>query len=191
MSIDDARLRALWQQQQPPAHLLSSMRRAVRTQRRRLFARRLLEGMLTALAVAVLAWPHGDPGWSPTQLLLIPYFSVYLLASWFIVLRNPAAARDAVTESVAAYTRLRQQQLRITLRDLKIASYSAVALSVYAIAAMIAILQFVDDSRDPAWRSASGVLLAWAAVWHLATFFFVRRGRRLALREYRALRYQR
>lgn len=191
MLIDDARLRALWQQQQPPAHLLSSMRRAVRTQRRRLLARRLLEGMLTVLAVVVLVWPHGDQGWSSTQLLLIPYFSVYLLASWFVVLRNPAAARDAVTESVAVYTRVRQQQLRITLRDLKIASCSAVALSVYAIAAMIAILQFVDDSRDPAWRSAGGVLLGWAVIWHLATCFFVRRGRRRALREYRALGHQR
>lgn len=191
MSIDDARLRALWQQQQPPAHLLSSMRGAVRTQRRRLFARRLLEGMLTVLAVVALAWPQGESGWSPTQLLLIPYFSVYLLASWFVVLRNPAAARDALTESVAVYTRLRQQQLRITLRDLRIASYSAVALSLYAMAAMIAILQFVDDSRGPAWRSAGGVLLAWAVVWHLATFLFVRGGRRRALREYRALRHQR
>ena len=88
MDINDDALRALWQRQQPPSGLADVMARKIQRHRRVEKVRRVIEVALTVAGVALLTSPVADGRLSPGQWLLIPFFSVFLVASWSILLRQ-------------------------------------------------------------------------------------------------------
>lgn len=180
----DERLRALWQRQQPPPALVHDLAGRVARHRRAVMARRALEVLLTVAAVVVFARPLWTGDVSPEHWLLMPFFAVFLIASWTVILRQHLGAPLAASESAAVYARLRQLQLRDSLRNLRLAERSAIALLVYATAAFVGAFWF--DAA--AWRSAAITLLAYSALWYLGTRWLVTRKRRAMWREYRAVR---
>ena len=179
----DEHLRALWQRQQPPQAVVRDLLGRVTRHRRAVFTRRALEVMLTLAAVAWFAWSTWTGDLSPRHWLLMPFFSVFLIVAWTVVLRQRLGAQAAVSESVAIYAKVRQLQLRDSLRNLTLAQRSAIALLGYATAALIGAWLF----GDAAWRNAASVLLAYSALWYLGTRWLVRRKRRVVRREYRAM----
>ena len=180
----DARLQQLWQQQQPPHALSQQLLDRVRRQQRWMHLWRALELLLS---VAVLGW-FAHLFWtqalSPRHWLLLPFFSVFLVANWAVVLRHSLRSRTAVLADAAAYAGRRQLQLRQSLVGYKLASHSAAGLLVYAALAFVASALMGEDS----WRQAALILLAYATLWFFGTRWLVQRKRRSALREYRAMR---
>ncbi len=179
----DERLRALWQRQQPPPMAVHDLVGRVARHRRAVLARRALEVLLTLAAVAVFAWPLWTGDVSPKHWLLMPFFAVFLVVSWTVILRQRSTAPLAASESASVYARLRQLQLRDALRNLLLAERSAIALLAYA-AVAFAGSWLLDDA---AWRGAAGILLAYSALWYVGTRWLVTRKRRAMLREYRAV----
>lgn len=180
----DEHLRELWQRHQPPQAVVHDLLGRVTRHRRAVIARRALEVMLTLAAAGLFAWSTWTGDLSPSQWLLIPFFSVFLIVSWAIVLQQRLGAKAAVSERAAIYAKARQLQLRHSLRNLTLAERSAIALLVYATAALVGAFLF----GDAAWRSAASGLLAYSALWYLGTRWLVRRKRRTLWREYRAMR---
>lgn len=183
MDINDDALRALWQRQQPPSGLADAMTRKVQRHRRTERVRRNIEIALTVAGIALLTWPVADGRLSPGQWLLIPFFSVFLVASWTILLRQQADQRVAAHEPVSVYASIRKLQLRNRLRHLKLASVSALALSGYALVSVIACYLF--GTAD--WQDAALRLMAWAMFWTIGTWWLVRRQRAAIRQEYRRI----
>jgi len=179
----DEHLRELWQRQQPPQDAVRGLLGRVAHHRRAVIARRALEVILTLAAIGWFAWSTWTGDLSPSHWLLMPFFSVFLIVAWTVVLRQRLGAQAAVSESAAIYAKVRQLQLRDSLRSLMLAQRSAIALLVYATAALIGAFLF----GDAAWRSAASVLLAYSTLWYLGTRWLVRRKRRVLWREYRAM----
>lgn len=180
----DERLRALWQQQQPPPAAFHDLAGRITRHRLAAMAYRALEVLLTLAAVGLFAWPLWTGEVSPRHWLLMPFFAVFLIVSWTVILRQRSRAQLAASESAAVYARLRLLQLRDSLRNLLLAERSAIALLVYAAAALVGA--FWSDAA--AWRSAAITLLAYSALWYLGTRWLVTRKRRAMWREYRAVR---
>lgn len=183
MDIDDDALRALWQRQQPPSGYADALARKVQRHRRIEKVRRAIEAAVTVAGVALLAWPVADGRLSPGQWLLIPFFSVFLVASWAILLRPQADQRVAAHEPAAVYVSLRKQQLRNRLRHLKLASAAALGLLGYALISVIACYLV----GTAAWQDAALRLAAWAIAWALGTRWLVRRQGVALGQEYRRL----
>lgn len=183
MDINDDALRALWQRQQPPSGLADAMARKVQRHRRVEKMQRVIEVALTVAGVALLTWPVVDGTLSPGHWLLIPFFSVFLVASWTTLLRQQADQRIAAREPVSVYASIRKLQLRNRLRNLKLASVSALALSGYALITLIAC--YLAGTAE--WQHAALRLVAWAIVWMAGTWWLVRRQRRAIRREYRRI----
>lgn len=183
MDINEDALRALWQRQQPPSDLARTMARKVRRHRRLETLRRALDVVLTIGGIALLTWPVADGRLSPSQWLLIPFFSVFLVTSWSILLRQQADQRVAAHEPVAVYVSIRKVQLRNRLRHLKLASAAALALLGYALAGVIICYRF--GSAD--WQHAALQLAVWAVLWTVGTGWLVRRQRATARRQYRQI----
>ncbi len=182
MDVDE-RLRTLWQQQQPPPAVLHDLAARVTRQRPAVTAGRAPEVLLTLAAVGVFVWPLWTGDMSPEHWLLMPFFAVFLVVSWTVLLRQRPGAPLVASESAAVYARLRQLQLRDSLRNLLLAERSAIALLVYAVAAFAGAFWLGD-----AWHNAAATLLAYSGLWYLGTRWLTRRKRRAMLREYRALR---
>lgn len=184
MNIDDRDFSALWQQQQPPADLARTIQARIHRHRRAAAVRLLVEVALTVAGATLLLWPGGDGSLSPNQWLLIPFFAVFLIVSWTLVIGQRLDGRIAVSEPVAVYSRVRLLQLRGTLRNLRFASRSAIALGAYAFLALTGSHVLGAE----AWIDASMRLVAWTLIWGAGTWVLVTRRRRMALREYRAVR---
>ncbi|MET0289291.1 MAG: hypothetical protein ABW178_06655 [Pseudoxanthomonas sp.] len=183
MDINDDTLRALWQRQQPPSGLADEMARKVQRHDRVEKVRRTAEVALTVAGIVLLTWPVADGRLSPGQWLLIPFFSVFLVATWTILLRQRADRRVAAQEPVAVYAFLRKLQLRNRLRHLKLASVAARALSSYALVSVITCYLI----GTTAWQEAALRLAAWALAWMAGTWWLVRRQRVTIRQEYRRI----
>lgn len=183
MDINDDALRALWQRQQPPSGLADAMARKIQRHRRVEKVRRVIEVALTVAGVALLTWPVADGKLSPGQWLLIPFFSVFLVASWSILLRQQTEQRIAAHEPVSVYASVRKLQLRNRLRHLKLAHTSALALSGYALVSLIACHLFSAAE----WQHAAHRLAAWAIAWMVGTWWLVSRQRVVIRQEYRRI----
>lgn len=179
----DERLRKLWQQQQPPSEALHDLTVRVARHQRAVIMRRALEVLLTLAVVGVFAWPLWTGNVSPSHWLLMPFFAVFLVASWALILWQRPGAASAASESAAVYARLRQLQLRDALRNLWLAERGAIALLAYAAAAFAAAFWLGD-----AWHNAAATLLAYSGLWYLGTRWLAKGKRRAMVREYRALR---
>jgi hypothetical protein len=183
MDINDDALRALWQRQQPPSGLADAMAGKIQRHRRVEKLRRVIEVALTVAGVALLTWPVADGRLSAGQWLLIPFFSVFLITSWTILLRQQADQRIAAREPVSVYASIRKLQLRNRLRNLKLAHVSALALSGYALISVIAC-QLLGTAE---WQHAALRLAAWAIVWMGGTWWLVRRQGAAIRQEYRCI----
>lgn len=183
MDINDDALRALWQRQQPPSGLADAMARRIQRHRRVEALRRAIEIALTVAGIALLTWPVAGGGLSPGQWLLIPFFSVFLVASWTLLLRQQADQRVAAHEPVSVYASIRKLQLRNRLRHLKLASVSALALGGYALVSVIAC-HLVGTAE---WQHAALRLAAWSIAWMAGTGWLVRRQRAVIWQEYRRI----
>lgn len=183
MDINDDALRALWQRQQPPSDLADVMAWKIQRHRRVEKLRRVIEIALTVAGALLLTWPMADGRLSPGQWLLIPFFSVFLVASWSVLLRQRADQRVAAQEPVSVYASIRKLQLRNRLRHLKLASVSALAMSGYALISVIAC--YLVGTAE--WQDAALRLAAWAIVWMVGTWWLVSRQRAAIRREYRRL----
>lgn len=183
MDINDDALRALWQRQQPPSGLADAMARKIQRHRRVEKVRRVIEVVLTVAGVALLTWPVADGKLSPGQWLLIPFFSVFLVASWSILLRQQTEQRIAAHEPVSVYASVRKLQLRNRLRHLKLAHMSALALSGYAVVSVIACHLFSAAE----WQHAAHRLAVWAIAWMAGTWWLVSRQRAAIRQEYRRI----
>ena len=183
MNIDDDALRALWQRQQPPSRLADEVATRIVRNRRDEKIRRAVEVALTVAGIALLTWPAADGRLSAVQWLLIPFFSVFLIVSWTVVLRQAPEQRLAASEPVSVYARIRKVQLRVRLRHLKLATVSAFALSGYA-AVSLAVSYWLGTAE---WQEAAVRLTAWATVWTIGTWWLVRRSRAAVLSEYRRM----
>lgn len=183
MDINDDALRALWQRQQPPAGLADAMVRKIQRHRRVEKVSRVIEVALTVAGVALLTWPVADGQLSPGQWLLIPFFSVFLVASWSILLRQQTEQRIAAHEPVSVYASIRKLQLRNRLRHLKLAHTSALALSGYALVSVIACHMFGAAE----WQHAAHCLALWAIAWIAGTWWLVSRQRAATRQEYRCI----
>lgn len=183
MDINDDALRALWRRQQPPSDFADEMARRIQRHRRAEKLRRAVEIALTIAGIALLAWPVADGRLSPGQWLLIPFFSVFLVASWTVLLRQRADQRVAAHEPVSVYASIRKLQLRNRLRHLKLASIAALALAGYAIISVITCYLV----GAPEWQDAALRLAAWAIVWTVGTWWWVRRQRAAIRQEYRRI----
>ncbi len=182
MNFDDL-LKDAWQGEAPAAPLHDITARVRRRQwRTRLY--RLLEVVVTVLALAVFGRALASSNLTPSHWLLMPFYAVFLPIAWANVLRAPRRpARDAA-EPAGAYARIRLAQLRTGLRDLWLARATVWALLGYALLANAGALWLAGD----AWRSAAWELLLVAAAWLVATLWVSRRLRRRWVREYRAVR---
>lgn len=183
MQLDDERLQDLWHGQPGPTVPAAALMIRVERHRRARALRRALEVAISVAGIVALTWPGEDGGLSPRQWLLIPFFAVFLVVCWTLLLRGGAEPRAAALESGAIYARLRQLQIRQALHSLKLADHAACALVVYALAALGGVLAFGVD----VWREAGWVLVAWAVLWFVATRWLTRRRRRACVREYRAM----
>ena len=183
MNIDDDALRALWQRQQPPPQLADELTARIVRHRRAEKVRRTLEVALTLAGVALLTWPAADGRLTAVQWLLIPFFSVFLVVGWAVVLRPTPEQQLAASEPVSVYARIRKVQLRDRLRHLKLAAVSAFALLGYAAASLA--FSYVLGTTE--WREAAVRLAAWAAVWTIGSWWLVRRKRAAVLSEYRCM----
>lgn len=183
MDLNDDALRALWQRQQPPSGLADAMARKIQRHRRVEKLRRGLEIALTVAGIALLTWPVADGRLSPGQWLLIPFFSIFLVTSWTILLRQQADQRAAAHEPVSVYASIRKLQLRNRLRHLKLAHVSALALSGYALISVIAC-HLVGAAE---WKDAALRLALWAIVWMAGTWWLVSRRRAAIRQEYRRI----
>lgn len=183
MDIDEP-LRELWQRQQPPQADAHYLFERVRRQRRAVIVRRTVEVALTLMAVAVLGWPMWNGNLEPAHWLLIPFFSVFLIVIWTILLKQQLGRKPAVSESAAVFARQRKRQLLDSLKNLSLAERGALALFIYA-AVAFAGGYLLGDS---AWKFATSFLLAYSGCWYFATRWLVPRKRRALWREYRAVR---
>lgn len=183
MDIDDEALRALWQRQQPPSGLADEMARKVQRHRRVETLRRAVEIALTVAGIVLLTWPVADGRLSPGQWLLIPFFSVFLVVSWTVLLRQRTDQRVAAHQPVSVYVCIRKLQLRSRLRHLKLASASALALAGYAIVSVIAC--YLIGTAE--WQDAALRLAAWAIAWTVGTGWLVGRQRAAIRQEYRRM----
>lgn len=158
----------------------------VERHRRRSRWRRGLEVALSLLAIGMLLQPLWGAPTSPAYWLVMPFFVIYLPLIWLLLLRARGArptARDA-SRDTRTYAYLRLSQLRVALRELWLARAAVLALIIYALVAMAAVLWLGDAD----WRASAARLLAYAALWTVVTFALSRRHRRRYLREYRTLR---
>jgi len=183
MDINDDALRALWQRQQPPSRLAETMARKIQRHRHLAAVRVTLEVAVTVAGIALLTWPAADGRLSPGQWLLIPFFSVFLVTSWTLLLRQQSDQRVAAHAPVAVYASIRTLQLRNRLRHLKLAQVSALALCGYALASVI-VCHLVGTAE---WKQAALRLAAWAVAWMAGTGWLVRTQRRGIRREYRRI----
>ncbi len=184
MKIDKQDLSALWQQQKPPTNLAPSLTARIHRHRRAAAVRLVVEVALSVIGAALLLWPGSDGSLSPAQWLLIPFFAVFLAVSWTLILQQRSDRKFAASEPVSVYAPLRLQQLRGTLRNLKIASGSAIALGVYGLLVLMGAYLIGNE----AWLDAAIRLVAWTSLWGAGTWVLVTRRRRISLREYRAVR---
>lgn len=184
MNIDKQDLGSLWQQQQPPTNLARTLTSRIRRHRRAAALRLGVEVVLSLIGVALLVWPGSDGSPSPAQWLLIPFFAVFLVVSWTLILQQGSDRQFAASEPVAVYARLRLQQLRGTLRNLRIAAGSAMALGAYGLLVLIGTYAIGAE----AWLDAAIRLVAWTSLWGAGKWVLVTRRRRATLREYRAVR---
>lgn len=180
----DLDLQTLWQGQQPPSALAPRLFARITRQRQRMQLWRLLEILLS---VGVVLW-FGHALWvgafTPRHWLLLPFFAVFLVVNWWVLLRQQPAARPALAASTAVYAAVRQQQLRQSLLQLKLASLSAQGLLAYALLALIGSAAWGEAD----WLKPALALGLYALGWFAATRWLVASRRRRALREYRALR---
>lgn len=183
MDIDDESLRALWQRQQPPAELVRDVAASVVRHRRYDRARLALEIALTAAGITLLTWPAADGTLSPAQWLLIPFFAVFLVISWAVVLRQRPDQQAAASEAVSVYARIRKLQLRQRLRHLKLAAVSGYVLFAYA-GASLALSYLIGTTQ---WQQAGIRVFVWATVWAIGTWWFVGPRRLMILSEYRRM----
>ncbi|MCF7750796.1 hypothetical protein KQ945_08560 [Bacillus subtilis subsp. subtilis] len=171
MDINDDALRALWQRQQPPSGHAAAMVRKVQRHRRLERLRRAIEMAVTVAGIALLMWPAADGRLSPGQWLLIPFFSVFLIVSWTVLLRPQADQRLAAHAPASVYVCIRKRQLRTRLRHLTLARAAATALIGYAWVSVIACWLV----GTAAWQDAALRLAAWAIAWAIGTWWLVRR----------------
>lgn len=183
-NIDEQDLSALWQQQQPPTGLAQTLTARINRHRRAAAVRHFVEVTLTIAGATLLLWPGGDGSLSPNQWLLIPFFAVFLVVSWTLIVQQRLTRRVAASEPVAVYVRLRLLQLRGTLRDLRLLSGSAIALGSYGLLVLMVVYVIGAD----AWLDAAIRLVAWSSLWGAGTWVLVTRRRRMTLCEYRAVR---
>lgn len=183
MDIDDNALRTLWQRQQPPPGLADEMARKVLRHRRTEKVRRGVEIALTVVGIALLTWPAADGTLSPGQWLLLPFFSVFLIAVWTVLMRQRGDQRVAAHEPVSVYASIRKLQLRNRLRHLKLAGVAAIALVGYATVSVITC-HLVGSAE---WQDAALRLAAWAFVWAIGTWWLVRRQHAAIRQEYRRI----
>lgn len=183
MDINDDALRALWQRQQPPPGLAATMARKVQRHRRLAAVRVTVEIAVTVAGIALLTWPAADGHLSAGQWLLIPFFSVFLVAGWAVLLRQRTDQRVAAHAPVAVYASVRKRQLRTRLRHLKLAQVSALALCGYALASVVAC-HLVGTVE---WKQAALRLAVWAVAWMAGTGWLVRRQRTAIRQEYRRI----
>lgn len=183
MKVDDEALQALWQRQQPPSQLADGVAARIVRHRRAERVRRAVEVILTVAGVALLTWPAADGGLSAAQWLLIPFFAVFLVVSWVVVLRKTPEQQVAAREPVSVYARIRKVQLHGRLRHLKLAAASAFALLAYATASLV--LSYLLGTTE--WQAAAVRLAAWATLWAIGTWWLARRHRAAVLSEYRRM----
>jgi hypothetical protein len=183
MDIDES-LREVWQRQQPSQSLSHQLFDSVKRHRRAVIVQRAVEVLLTLAAVAVLGWPIWTGNLAPVHWLLIPFFTVFLVVSWTLVLRQRRSANLAVSENVAAFAKQRQLQLQDSMKDLKFTQLSAIALLVYAAVAFLGA-HWLGDAD---WQFSANVLLVYSTCCYFLTRVLVRRKRRRVWREYRAVR---
>lgn len=179
----DTRLQQLWQQQQPPEALSQQLLLRVQRQQRLMQAWRVSELLLSVGVTGWFAHLLWTQSLLPRHWLLLPFFSVFLVVSWAVVLRQPRVSLTAACATAAAYAAARQRQLRAFLSDLKLAERSANGLLFYAGVVLAGSMLFGDGS----WQGAALDLLVYAALWFAGTHWLVRRKRRRALKEYRSL----
>lgn len=183
MDINDDALRALWQRQQPPSDLANAMARKVRRHHRREQLRFALDVSVTIGGIALLAWPVADGRLSPGQWLLIPFFSVFLITSWSIVLRQRHDQRVAAHQPMSVYVSIRKVQLRNRLRHLRLARTASLVLCGYALVSVVTC--YLVATAD--WQQAALRLAAWAIIWALGTWWLVTRQRRATRQQYRQI----
>lgn len=182
MDTDD-RLRRLWLGQSLPAVAPAQLLAQVRRHQWRLRLLRLLE---IAITLAALLWFALVPLWrtyTPTEWLQLPFFSVFLLVVWSINLRRRHNWQLA-NENSRVYAGLRLAQLRDSLRELRLADSSALALLIYA----VAVQAITSLCGHDAWFDAATTLVIAALLWALASRLFVNAARARCHREYRNLR---
>lgn len=184
MEINDQDLSALWQQQQPPTNLARKLTTRIHRHRRVAAVRLFIEVVLSVIGVTLLLWPGSDGSLSPAQLQLIPFFAVFLVVSWTLILQRTSDRQFAASEPASVYAQLRLQQLRSTLRNLKIASVSAMVLLAYGLFVLMGAYAIGAE----AWLDAATRLMAWTTLWGAGTWMLVTQRRRRTLREYRAVR---
>lgn len=182
MNFDDL-LKEAWQGQAPapPPHDITGR---VRRRQWRMRLYRMLEVVVTLLALAVFGRALASDNLTPSHWLLMPFYVVFLPIAWANILRAPRRPARDVAEPAGAYARIRLAQLRTGLRDLWLARATAWALLGYALLTNAGTWWLAGD----AWRSAAWVLLLVAATWLIATLWVSRRLRQRWLLEYRAVR---
>lgn len=183
MDINEDALRALWQRQQPPSDLADAMARKVRRHHRREKLRCALDVAVTIGGIALLAWPVADGRLSPGQWLLIPFFSVFLITSWSILLRQRHDQQVAAHQPVSVYVSIRKVQLRNRLRHLKLARVASLALCGYALVSVVTC--YLVATAD--WQQAALWLAVWAVVWALGTWWLVKKQWRETHQQYRQI----
>ena len=183
MDIDES-LREVWQRQQPSQMLSHQLFDSVKRHRRAVILQRVVEVLMTLAAVAVLGWPLWTGNLAPVHWLLIPFFTVFLIVSWTLVLRQRRSANLEVSENVAAFAKQRKLQLLDSLKDLKFSQISAIALLIYAAVAFLGAHWL--GGAD--WQFSANFLLLYSTGCYLGTRPLVRRKRRRLWREYRAVR---
>jgi len=170
MNIED-RLGAAWQAETGGDLNLDELTARVRRQQRRRQWQRLLELLLSLLAIAVFSHAMITHGMRPAHWLLLPFFAVFLPVVWMLVLRAPRRDVDSVSAATQVYAQLRMAQLQTSLRDLRLASRSAQGLLIYAVLAVVGTWA----CADVAWRESALALLSYALLWWVATLLLVRR----------------
>ena len=181
MDINDDALRMLWQRQQPPSGLANDMARKVQRHHHVERVRRIMEIALTVVGITLLTWPMADGQLTPGQWLLIPFFSVFLIAIWTALLRQRTDQRIVAHEPTSVYAAIRKLQLRSKLRHLQLARVSALALSGYAFVSLIVCYVFATAQ----WQDAALRLTAWSFAWMTGTWWLVRAQRKTIRQEYR------
>lgn len=183
MDINDDALRTLWQRQQPPSDLADTMARKVRRHHRLEKLRRALDVAVTIGGIALLSWPAAGGGLSPGQWLLIPFFSVFLITSWSILLRQGYDQRVAAHQPMSVYVTIRKVQLRNRLRHLRLARMASLALCGYALVSVVTC--YLVATAD--WQQAALRLAVWAVLWALGTWWLAKKQRRATRQQYRQI----